>query len=64
MVQKLNSVFGALVMPMLALALLLLNGRKEWIGESFRNRWGATTALVAVLVFFAWVGLPKLIKIF
>lgn len=64
LVQKLNSVFGALVMPMLALALLILNGRKEWVGESFRNRWGATLALITVLLFFAWIGIPKLIRAF
>ncbi len=60
LVQKLYAVFGALVMPMLALALLVLNGRAAWVGESFRNRWWTSVVLVGVLGFFAWVGLPKL----
>ena len=38
-VQKAYSVFGALVMPMVALTLLLLNGREAWVGQSLRNRW-------------------------
>lgn len=60
LVQKANSVFGAFVMPMLALALLLLNSRKAWVGEKMKNRWWTTAALVIVLVFFGWVGFPKL----
>ena len=64
LVQKLNSVFGALVMPMIALVLLILNGRSVWIGEKYRNRWWTTVILVAILIFFARVGGPKLVKIF
>lgn len=60
LVQKVNSVFGALVMPMIALALLLLNSRSAWVGLSLRNRWWTTATLLLVLGFFAWVGLPKL----
>lgn len=61
LVQKLNSVFGALVMPMLALALLLLNGRAAWVGKAGKNHWITTLVLVAILGFFAWVGVPKLV---
>jgi len=60
-VQKANSVFGALVMPMLAFVLLLLNGRAAWIGRDWRNRWWTSALLLAILVFFAWVGLPKIL---
>ena len=60
LVQKVNSVFGALVMPMIALALLLLNGRRAWVGSQFRNRWFTTLILIAIVIFFAWVGGPKL----
>lgn len=63
-VQKVNSVFGALVMPMVALALLILNGNGKWVGAEFRNRWWTSATLVTILVFFAWVGGPKLIKVF
>ncbi|MEM1294472.1 MAG: Nramp family divalent metal transporter [Verrucomicrobiota bacterium] len=63
-VQKVNSVFGALVMPMVALALLILNGNGKWVGTEFRNRWWTAATLIAILVFFAWVGGPKLVKVF
>lgn len=64
MVQKAYSVFGALVMPMVALTLLLLNGREAWVGKSLRNRWWTSLALVVILGFFAWVGLPGLLETF
>ncbi|MCA9225334.1 MAG: Nramp family divalent metal transporter [Planctomycetales bacterium] len=62
LVQKANSVFGALVMPMLAAALLVMNGRSDWIGAHNRNRWWTTAALIGILVFFAVVGLPSVIE--
>ncbi len=61
-VQKLNSVFGALVMPMLALLLLILNGRTAWIGSDYKNRWLAVSSLILVLAFFSWVGVPKILQ--
>lgn len=51
-VQKLYSVIGALFMPMLALALLILNGRKAWVG-AHRNRLLTWAALIMTLLFFA-----------
>ncbi|MEC5128754.1 Nramp family divalent metal transporter [Verrucomicrobiales bacterium BCK34] len=60
-VQKAYSVFGALVMPMVALTLLLLNGRSDWVGRALRNRWWTSLTLVIILLFFAWIGLPKLL---
>ncbi|MDF1825419.1 MAG: Nramp family divalent metal transporter [Verrucomicrobiales bacterium] len=64
LVQKAYSVFGALVMPLVALTLLLLNGREAWVGKSYRNRWWTSLALVIILGFFAWIGLPKLLETF
>lgn len=61
LVQKANSVFGALVMPMLAAALLVMNGRSDWIGANNRNRWWTTAALIGILIFFAVVGLPSIV---
>ena len=60
-VQKAYAVFGALVMPMVALTLLLLNGRAAWVGQSLRNRWWTSVTLVVILGFFAWVSFPKLL---
>jgi Mn2+/Fe2+ NRAMP family transporter len=53
--QKYNAILGALVMPMLALALLLLNGRKKWVGEAFRNSRFTNLLLGLTLLFFAWI---------
>ena len=62
LVQKVNSVFGALVMPMLAAVLLLLNGRTAWVGKAFRNRWWTALTLLGILIFFAVIGGPKMMK--
>ena len=54
--QKLYAIVGALFMPMLALALLLLNGRARWVGERHRNRPVTSLILLLILVFFLGVG--------
>ncbi len=54
-IQKVYAIFGAAFMPILALALLILNGRRDWVGE-YRNRWYTSAALVATLVFFGVAG--------
>lgn len=52
-VQKLYTVTGALFFPFLALALLIWNGRTDWVGESFKNRPLTSLALAGVLLFFS-----------
>ncbi len=54
--QKTYAVFGALFMPMLALVLLLLNGRTDWVGRQYRNRPLTTILLLLILIFFAAAG--------
>lgn len=57
-IQKAYSVLGAVAMPMLALALLVLNGRSRWVGAAFRNRPLTVAVLLAILLFFlyaAWM---------
>jgi hypothetical protein len=49
-------VFGALFMPMLAVALLILNGRTDWIGPRLRNRPGVAAFLVAAVGLFVYFG--------
>jgi Mn2+/Fe2+ NRAMP family transporter len=56
-VQLLYTVTGALLFPVLALALLVFNGQSAWVGRDFSNRPLTIIALVAVLVFFCWMGL-------
>jgi bacteriorhodopsin len=51
-VQKFYTVIGAYVFPLLALTLLVFNGRKSWVGARFKNRPLTAVALVGVLAFF------------
>lgn len=55
-VQKLYSIIGAAFMPILALALLLLNGRSKWIGREHRNSWLLNAVLVLIILFFIAAG--------
>ena len=50
--QKFYALVGALFIPLLALVLLVLNGRKKWIGETYRNRPLTSASLVIILLFF------------
>ena len=54
-VQKAYAVMGAAFLPLLAVALLLLNGRREWVG-ALRNRLPSVLALLAAVAFFAVAG--------
>ena len=56
-VQKVYTVTGALFFPVLALALLILNGRADWIGAEFKNRPATAATLAGVLVFFSWLAI-------
>jgi Mn2+/Fe2+ NRAMP family transporter len=55
-IQKLYAVIGATFIPLLAIALLVLNGRADWVGERFRNRPTTVVVLLATLAFFLWIG--------
>jgi hypothetical protein len=54
--QKFYAIIGALFMPMLALTLLLLNGRASWIGDQHRNHLLTTMTLIFILLFFLMAG--------
>lgn len=54
-VQLVYAIVGAFFMPLLALSLLIMNNRTDWVGTSFRNGWVANAALVVTLLFFAYV---------
>jgi Mn2+/Fe2+ NRAMP family transporter len=51
-IQKIYTVAGALFLPFLALVLLLLNGRKDWVGE-LKNSWLMSASIALILLFFA-----------
>ncbi len=59
-IQKVYAVVGALFIPLLALALLFLNGRPAWIGREHRNGPLATAVLLAALGLFALFGYLQL----
>jgi Mn2+/Fe2+ NRAMP family transporter len=55
-VQKFYSLFGAYFMPMLALVLLLMTTRRDWIGEKFVSKWPTRILLMLILIAFALMG--------
>ncbi len=59
-IQKLYAIVGATFIPFLAVALLILNGRSEWVGERYRNRPATVAVLLATLAFFLWIAWRRL----
>ncbi len=55
-ITKTYAVVGAMFIPMLAGALLVLNGRAEWVGERHRNSVWTSLVLTATLLFFLFAG--------
>jgi len=53
---KWYSIVGALFIPMLALALLFLNGHSKWITKQYRNSWFTSVLLIITLLLFLWAG--------
>jgi Mn2+/Fe2+ NRAMP family transporter len=60
-IQLAYAVTGALLFPVLALALLIFNGRSAWVGPKFTNRPLTVAALVVILAFFSWIALRPLV---
>ena len=52
---------GAGFLPLLAVTLLVLNGKTAWVGERFRNSMLSVVVLVAALVFFVVAGTLEVI---
>ncbi len=52
--QKLYAMVGAAFIPVLAIALLLINGRRAWTG-ALRNGPATIAALIGALLLFAWM---------
>lgn len=51
--QKYYAIFGACFIPLLAVTILILNNRREWIGDRLRNRWISNLVLLAALALSA-----------
>jgi Mn2+/Fe2+ NRAMP family transporter len=59
-VQMLYTVTGAIFFPVLALALLIMNGYAPWVGAAYKNRPAGAAVLAAVLVFFSWIAVTTI----
>ncbi len=57
-VQKLYAVIGSAFIPLLALVLLILNGRRDWLGR-LSNKIPTVAVLLAILVFFGGMAWAK-----
>lgn len=60
-VQKIYAMVGAAFMPLLILALLLLNGRARWVGAAARNSPLTSLLLTLAMLFFVAAGWYKLV---
>jgi len=56
-IQKIYAILGAFFIPMLALALLILNGREDLMGRKFANGWPTRIILGSTLALFLWFGM-------
>ncbi len=56
-IQMIYAVIGPLLFPVLALVLLVFNGREAWVGPLFVNKKPAAIMLAIVLVFFCSLAL-------
>jgi len=57
-VQKFYAVIGSAFMPLLAVLLLILNGRRDWLGN-LSNRRPTVVVLLATLIFFGGMAWAK-----
>ena len=51
---------GAMLLPLLALTLLLMNNRQQWVGEEFRSGFVINAVLAIALAFFGYMGLREI----
>jgi len=58
--QLVYAVVGSLFMPLLALSLLFMNNRTEWVGDRFRNGRITNAVLVITLGFFLYVAVRQI----
>ncbi len=60
--QKLYAILSAAVIPLLALALLVMNSRRDWVGGKARNGPVVVIVLVFALAFFGWLLVRKVLS--
>jgi len=59
-IQKKYAIVGAMFIPLLALVLLVLNGRARWVGARLKNSLWTTLILIGTLLFFLVVGVLQI----
>jgi hypothetical protein len=65
-VEQLQLAFGltgAMLLPLLALTLLLMNNRTRWVGKQFKNTAPLNLTLAAALGFFLYVGAREILQL-
>ena len=60
--QLIYAVLGSLFMPLLALTLLIMNNRTDWVGRRFRNGLLTNLVLLSTLLFFAFVAIDTTVR--
>jgi Mn2+/Fe2+ NRAMP family transporter len=58
--MKVYAIVGALFIPMLAAALLYLNGQARLVGQQYRNSWRTSAVLVGALLLFLLAALLEI----
>ena len=59
-IQLAYGIIGALFLPLVALTLLILNNREEWVGRAFLSGWLINAVLAASLLFFGYLGAAEI----
>jgi Mn2+/Fe2+ NRAMP family transporter len=54
---------GAMLLPLIALTLLLMNTRRQWVGDEFRSGPVINTVLAVALAFFGYMGLSEIAQL-
>lgn len=62
--QLTYAILGSFFMPLMALTLLIMNNRTDWVGPRFRNGLLTNAALIVTLLLFAYVGVDKTVESF
>ena len=65
-VEELQLAFGltgAMLLPLLAFTLLVMNNRVAWVGERFRASLALNVVLAAALAFFAFTGAREMMRV-
>ncbi len=56
--QQFYGIIGAAFLPLLAIALLIMNSKRDWLGVH-ANRWPSKLLLGVTIAFFAWIAWMK-----